>query len=235
MRRSTTLVATAALAVALGLVLAPLASATNLEDVTVVPATGADALPAGATDGPWTTIAGPVIEFTPYSNPDVLPEGTVFSFSLPDGYEWDAAAVALPTVEPSPGMPAGLCELVPGALQYADGVLTMPLSGRHDIGCRISFSALRIRALAGTSSGGGDLAVTWMVPGLGTGSAPGGAVAVLPVVAPPADDVTPLITPAPQPEAQAGNDLVLIALGALLVVAIGWTIVYIRRRGGAAA
>ena len=56
---------------------APIVHATNLEDFTVIPATGG----SGVTEGDWSMLTGPTIQVGPYSNPDVLPAGVDFTRS----------------------------------------------------------------------------------------------------------------------------------------------------------
>lgn len=222
MRSSIPLRLATALAVGALVAAVPVATATNLSDITIVPVAGGENLPAGGGDADWTTLRGPIVEFAPYSNPDVLPEGTVIALSLPEGYAWDSAVTTVPTVAPSPGMPAGICDLRPGAPQYAGTELTVAISGTHDIGCRITFETLRVQAVAGATPPSGEITATWTVPGLGSSSAPAGTLAV--AIAP--DDETPLV-PATR---ETGVDLGMAALVVVIVVGIGAAVASVRRR-----
>lgn len=217
MRRSIALRLATAIAVGAFVAAVPVATATNLSDITIVPVAGGGNLPAGGT-ADWTTLRGPIVEFAPYSNPDVLPEGTIVTLSLPDGFDWDTAALTLPTVAPSPGMPAGICELTAGPLQYAGSDLSFAVSGTHDIGCRIAFTTLRVRALGGTTPPGGDITATWTVPGLGSGSASAGSLAV--AVAP--DDTTPIVPATRETPLDLGPILLVVVIAAAIAVGIAF-------------
>jgi hypothetical protein len=59
------------------------ATATNVSDFTVAPATGGTALPLS---GGWRTLAGPTIELGMYSNPDVFPAGLTVRVTLSAGF-----------------------------------------------------------------------------------------------------------------------------------------------------
>jgi hypothetical protein len=182
--RGAALTLVAILALAAGPALGgPRAVATNLSDITVIPATGGEAI-AASPPGGWAALIGPTLDVAMYSNPDRFPEGTAVRLELPRGYEWDTTAVAAPAVDPAPGMPAGFCSIGASRLAYegaggSSRVATFTLLGTHDIGCRIVLDGLRVRWAAGATEApaAGELAVTWTVPGLGSASAPGGTIA----------------------------------------------------------
>lgn len=219
-RRAFTTVVGAALLAALAGV--PVALATNLEDFTVTPATGGGALTADD----WSELTGPTIQVWAYSNPDVLPPGTLFDLSLPPGVEWDRGADVSATIVPSPGMPEGMCELAAGPPVYASETeLRMALGGRHDIGCTITFHGLRVRALAGAASlgqTGGTLTVHWTVPGLGTSRGNGGDLTIV-------GAVTPSGLIAPAPAGQTDTTVAAWLLAITLIVLLGVAASGIRR------
>jgi hypothetical protein len=165
------------------------ALATNVSDFSVTPATGGSSISASTASAEWTALTGPVINVVPYSNPDVIPTGTTFTLQLPANFEWNDAITAAPTVTVAPGAPAGFCTLVPSGLTYfgtgnTASSLSFTLSGSHDVACLISFSTLQVRPISGNSSAGtgGDIAVSWNIPGVGQGSAKGGVLTMVPVV-----------------------------------------------------
>lgn len=223
-RRRSVAVAAAFVALTFG-VLVPVATAlaTNLSDFSVTPATGGARIPASSAGGSWTPLVGPVINVTPYSNPDTLPAGTTFTLTLPPNFAWDTAVTAGPKVSVAPDAPAGWCALVPSSLAYAvaGGTvrnLSFTLSGSHDVACLISFSGLRVRPISGDPGAGtgGSLIVDWSVPGLGAQRATGGSIGM-----------TGGSNAGALPLAASAGAVALVAAGvaALLLVA--------RRRGGA--
>ncbi len=154
--------------------------ATNVEDFTVIAATGGASIDAETAGRAWTTLAGPVIDVAVYSNPDIFAPGLSFTLTLPMGFEWNPAVTAAPTIAIAPNMPAGFCTLTASALRYgtaASGAwqATFTLSGTHDVGCRITLAGLQVRPVAGVRAGaGGQMTVTWTVPGVGVGHASAG-------------------------------------------------------------
>lgn len=188
------------IAALLAVLLAPAtACATNLSDFTVTPATGGEALVAlSAADG-WTSLNGPTINVTPYSNPDVFPAGLTFTVTLPPNVKWNATVTTPPSVAVAADAPAGFCQLVPSSLTYmgigaSRRLFTFTLGGTHDVGCVLKFSGLQIRAVGQDLSAGtgGDITVEWSAPSLGASRAFGGIVRMSPPggpTAPPTDAV----------------------------------------------
>jgi hypothetical protein len=170
------------LAVLVALLAAPAAaSATNVSDFTVIPATGGTALPL---TGGVRTIAGPAIDVAMYSNPDVFPAGLTIGLTLPDGFAFDPTVVTAPTVAIAAGMPAGFCTLTTSSLAYGAGKaprrVTFGLAGTHDVGCTVTLSDLRVHWVGGSSSTrNGRIAVDWTIPGVGSGHADGGRLAAV--------------------------------------------------------
>ncbi len=200
-------------------------AATNLSDFTVTPASGGTDIPPSTAGGAWTTLKGPAIDITPYSNPDVFPPGLAFTLTLPTNFEWNTTVTTAPVVSVAAGMPAGFCTLVPSGLTYA-GSGTAPrtvrftLAGTHDIGCVVSLRGLQLRPISAEASAGtgGKLTVDWGAPSLGVSRAIGGVVSLAVTSAfslPPTDTAL---------ERGAAPVLPGAAVGLVALLAAGWAL-----------